>query len=49
MPEEVRNDLQFILVETVEDVIRETIGIDLPKQVVVDMTLENNSFKEPSK
>ncbi len=49
VPEEVRNDLQFILVETVEDVIRETIGIDLPKQVVVDMTLENNSFKEPSK
>lgn len=49
VPDEVKKDLKFILVETVEDVIKETLGIDLPKQVIVDMTLESKSFKEPSK
>lgn len=31
IPEEVREDLTFILVETVEDVLKETLMIDLPK------------------
>lgn len=38
IPKEVRNELQFILVETIEDVIKETIGIELPKPAVLDMT-----------
>lgn len=38
IPEDVRNELQFILVETIEDVIKETIGIDLPKATALDMT-----------
>ncbi len=38
IPEDVRDELEFILAETVEDVIRETIGIELPKPVMVDVT-----------
>ncbi|MFT8313109.1 MAG: endopeptidase La [Clostridium sp.] len=38
IPEDVRNELQFILVETIEDVIKETIGIELPKPAILDMT-----------
>jgi len=49
IPDEVKNELKFILVETVEDVIRETIGISLPKQVVVDVTKKDYSFTEPTK
>lgn len=37
IPKEVRNELQFILVETVEDVIKETLGIKLPKPSVLQM------------
>jgi len=33
IPEEVRNELKFILVETIEDVLKETIGLDLPDQM----------------
>ena len=38
IPQDVKNELQFILVETVEDVIKETIGIELPKPAILDMT-----------
>ena len=31
IPKDVQEELEFILVETIEDVIRETIGIELPK------------------
>lgn len=31
IPEEVKSELKFILVETIEDVIKETLGIELPK------------------
>ncbi|HHX62429.1 MAG TPA: endopeptidase La [Epulopiscium sp.] len=31
IPEDVQKELEFILVETIEDVIKETIGIELPK------------------
>jgi len=31
VPEEVRKDMQFVLVKTIEEVVKETLGIDLPK------------------
>lgn len=31
VPDEVRNDLKFVLVETIEEVVKETLNIDLPK------------------
>mgnify|MGYP000845316245 CR=1 FL=1 len=37
IPEDVRDEIEFILVETVEDVIKETIGIELPKPVMFEM------------
>lgn len=37
IPEDVTSELEFILVETVEDVIKETIGIELPKPMLFDM------------
>ncbi len=37
VPEDVKNELEFILVETVEDVIKETIGIELPKPMMFHM------------
>lgn len=38
IPEDVKGELEFILVETVEDVIRETIGIELPKPVLMGVS-----------
>jgi ATP-dependent Lon protease len=37
IPEDVTSELEFILVETVEDVIKETIGLELPKPMMLDM------------
>jgi len=37
VPDDVKSDLEFITVETVEDVIKETIGIELPKPVIMDL------------
>lgn len=37
IPDDVTSELEFILVETVEDVIKETIGIELPKPMLLDM------------
>lgn len=37
VPEDVTKELEFILVETVEDVIKETIGLELPKPMIFDM------------
>lgn len=37
VPEDVKAEIEFILVETVEDVIKETIGIELPKPLMLDM------------
>lgn len=37
VPKDVRDELEFILVETVEDVIKETIGIELPKPMMLEM------------
>lgn len=36
IPEDVKNELEFIFAETVEDVIKETIGIELPKPMMID-------------
>ncbi len=44
VPREVQEDLKFIFVETVEDVIRETIGIDLPQNPIKDMTVSNTAI-----
>ena len=38
VPQDVKDEIQFIFAETVEDVISETIGIELPKPVMLDMT-----------
>ena len=35
LPEDVRNDLIFVTVETVEEVLREALGIDIPRAVVL--------------
>jgi ATP-dependent Lon protease len=37
VPEDVKAEIEFILVETVEDVIKETIDIELPKPLMLDM------------
>lgn len=37
IPEDVQRDLEFILVETVEDVLKETIGIELPGPVMFEV------------
>jgi ATP-dependent Lon protease len=38
VPQDVKDEIQFIFAETVEDVISETIGIELPKPVMLNMT-----------
>ncbi|WP_414469285.1 endopeptidase La [Methanobacterium sp. ACI-7] len=37
IPKDVQDELEFILVETVEDVIKETIGIELPKPMMLEI------------
>jgi ATP-dependent Lon protease len=41
VPDDVKAELEFIPVETVEDVIKETIGIELPKPVMMDVTSDS--------
>ncbi|NKF08569.1 endopeptidase La [Clostridium gasigenes] len=43
IPKDVQKELEFILVETVEDVIKETIGIELPKSAFLEMIAKNSS------
>ncbi len=38
IPQDVKDEIEFIFAETVEDVISETIGIELPKPVMYNMT-----------
>ena len=40
VPDDVKDDIEFLLVETVEDVLKETIGIELPKPVLMDMSCD---------
>jgi ATP-dependent Lon protease len=41
VPEDVRKELDFVTVETIEDVLKEALGIELP-QTIVQYT--GNSF-----
>lgn len=41
VPEDVRNELKFVPVETIEEVLKEALDIDLPKHVV---SYSGNSF-----
>jgi ATP-dependent Lon protease len=34
VPEDARNELKFVTVETIEDVLREAMGIDMPRPMV---------------
>ncbi len=42
VPEDVKSEMEFLLVETVEDVLKETMGLDLPKPLFMEMG--NNSL-----
>jgi ATP-dependent Lon protease len=37
VPEDVKDEIVFLPVETVEDVIKETIGIELPKPMIMSI------------
>ena len=41
VPEDVKDEIKFIPVETVEDVIKETIGIELPKPMLLQMSTDH--------
>lgn len=41
IPKDVQKELQFILVETIEDVMKETIGIELPRPTYIEMATKN--------
>ncbi len=41
VPKDVKEELEFIPVDTVEDVIKETIGIELPKPMMLEMTSDH--------
>jgi len=43
VPEDVRNELKFVPVETIEEVLKEALGIDLPGQVL-SSSFAGNSF-----
>jgi ATP-dependent Lon protease len=38
VPEDVKAEMEFIPVKTVEDVLKETLGLELPKPVMMDMS-----------
>ncbi|MFA0832845.1 MAG: endopeptidase La [Methanobacterium formicicum] len=40
VPDDVKEEMEFIPVKTVEDVIGETIGIELPKPLLLDMSTD---------
>ncbi len=42
VPEEVKTEITFIPVDTVEDVIKETIGIELPKPMLMGITNDDH-------
>ena len=41
VPKDVKDEIKFIPVDTVEDVIKETIGIELPKPMMIEMTSDH--------
>jgi ATP-dependent Lon protease len=40
VPDDVQKEMEFLPVKTVEDVIKETIGIELPKPLLMDMSTD---------
>ena len=47
VPEEVRNELEFVLVETIEEVVKETLDIELPQPSFYSAAMtENNTLTE---
>jgi ATP-dependent Lon protease len=47
IPEEVRNELEFVLVETIEEVVKETLDIELPQPSFYSAAMtENNTLTE---
>jgi len=40
VPDDVKEEMEFLPVKTVEDVIKETIGIELPKPLLMDMSTD---------
>lgn len=45
IPKDVREDLTFILVETIEDVFKETLGIALPKAMIFESVFKEDLAK----
>jgi ATP-dependent Lon protease len=43
IPDYVKDDIEFLFMETVEDVLKETIGIELPKVDIVGMIADKTS------
>jgi ATP-dependent Lon protease len=43
VPDDVKDEIEFILVETIEDVIKETINIELPKPLMLDLSTDSLS------
>lgn len=43
VPDDVKSEMEFIPVETVEDVIKETIGLELPKPLMMEMSPDSLS------
>jgi len=43
VPDDVKKEIEFITVETVEDVINQTIGLELPKPLMMEMSPDSLS------
>ena len=41
VPKDVKDEIFFIPVDTVEDVIKETIGIELPKPMMLEISTDH--------
>ena len=46
IPEEVRNDLKFVLVESIEEVVKETLNIELPKPSFYQIEPNTNNLMQ---
>ncbi|HSO89407.1 MAG TPA: endopeptidase La [Draconibacterium sp.] len=46
IPEEVRNDLEFVLVESIEEVVKETLNIELPKPSFYQIGSNSNNLMQ---
>lgn len=46
IPDEVRNDLEFVLVESIEEVVKETLNIELPKPSFYQIGSNSNNLMQ---